>query len=346
MKALDLFCGAGGMSLGAKLAGIDVIKSVECDNHAVQTYCHNFKKVDVFADIIENFNEDDLNCKPDVVFGGPPCQGYSTSNQKTRTLTNPTNWLFKQFLRIIIFSEPMWVVVENVKGLLETEKRFFFNAIVNGLESCGYKISFAVLNAAEYGIPQKRSRLFVVGNKKGKKFKFPTIQSNVIALSDALSDLPSLENGANIDYLPYNSVEPSGYAKKLRNNCTGCSNHLVTKNALNIIERYKHIPQGGNWEDIPHYLMSNYKDRTRCHTGIYHRLIPSEPSVVIGNYRKNMLIHPYQDRGLSVREAARIQSFPDWFEFKGSIGFQQQQVCNAVPPYLAKVVFSGIIDAT
>ncbi|WP_164429944.1 DNA cytosine methyltransferase, partial [Pseudomonas viridiflava] len=92
-----------------------------------------------------------------------------------------------------------------------------------------------------------------------------------------------------------------------------CWNNIVTKNAKHIIERYKHIPQGGNWEDIPLALMQNYKDATRCHTGIYRRLKADEPSVVIGNFRKNMLIHPWQDRGLSVREAARLQSFPDAF---------------------------------
>jgi DNA (cytosine-5)-methyltransferase 1 len=132
----------------------------------------------------------------------------------------------------------------------------------------------------------------------------------------------------------------------MRGDLIKCSNNLVTGNAPHIIERYKHIPAGGNWEDIPKRLMSNYTDVQRCHTGIYRRLRHDEPSVVIGNFRKNMLIHPNKHRGLSVREAARLQSFPDSFRFHGSIGFQQQQVGNAVPPLLAKAVFRQILSVT
>ena len=160
----------------------------------------------------------------------------------------------------------------------------------------------------------------------------------------ALNDLPPLENGASICHLPYAKAASNSYIKHLRGELTNCNNHLVTRNSSIIIERYAHIPQGGNWENIPDYLMENYADKSRCHTGIYRRLCANEPSVVIGNYRKNMLIHPTQDRGLSVREAARLQSFPDDFIFKGSIGFQQQQVGNAVPPLLAKAIFQSLIS--
>jgi DNA (cytosine-5)-methyltransferase 1 len=163
-----------------------------------------------------------------------------------------------------------------------------------------------------------------------------------VSVDDAISDLPKLENGSNVDYAAYAMSAHSPYSKRMRTKNGGCLNHLVTRNSLNVVKRYVHIPQGGNWENIPDELMGNYADKSRCHTGIYHRLRFDTPSVVIGNYRKNMLIHPTQDRGLSVREAARIQSFPDSYVFKGSIGFQQQQVGNAVPPLLAKAVFQTI----
>jgi DNA (cytosine-5)-methyltransferase 1 len=128
----------------------------------------------------------------------------------------------------------------------------------------------------------------------------------------------------------------------MRNGEKMVSSNLVTRNAPIVTMRYKHVPRGGNWEDIPRRLMASYRKGYECHTGIYHRLDPNEPSVVIGNYRKNMLIHPFEDRGLSVREAARVQSFPDSYRFCGSIGFQQQQVGNAVPPLLAKAVFQAL----
>ena len=124
------------------------------------------------------------------------------------------------------------------------------------------------------------------------------------------------------------------------------SQNFVSRNKDYVLERYKHIKPGQNWKAIPEELMKNYTDTKNCHSGIYKRLDPNSPSVVIANYRKNMLIHPFENRGLSVREAARIQSFPDNFVFKGNLSFQQQQIGNAVPPLLAKVIFEQIIKLT
>jgi DNA (cytosine-5)-methyltransferase 1 len=345
MKALDLFCGAGGLALGAKLAGVEVVQAVEKDVHAATTYSFNFPDVSMFLGSVEDYSEINLHVKPDLIFGGPPCQGYSTSNQRTRTKNNPTNWLYKEFIRIVSLVEPTWVVMENVKGLIETENKYFLGSIISGFESVGYKVTFFVLNAVEFGVPQKRGRLFIVGNKSNYSFKICQEKfQKEVTVGEAINDLPMLINGADIDRLPYRHPCSSSYAKTLRGAAESCTNNIVTRNADYIIERYKHIPPGGNWANIPLSLMKNYKNRLKCHTGIYHRLHNDFASVVIGNFRKNMLVHPTQDRGLSVREAARIQSFPDWFEFKGSIGFQQQQVGNAVPPILAKVVFDSILS--
>lgn len=348
---IDLFAGAGGMSIGAINAGIDVKIAVEIDKYAAQTYKLNHPNTLVFNDDIRKFNLNSIRKFKSndikILFGGPPCQGFSTSNQKTRSRNNENNWLFKEYLRLAKSQRPDWVIVENVKGIIETEQGFFFDSINSELKKIGYTTNFAILNSADYGVPQIRNRIFIVGSLHGIKFEFPNpISKKKITVAEALSDLPSLENGAYYHELNYKTNSKNYYQKELRSKSFKSINNLVTRNNKLVIERYKHIPQGGNWESIPSKLMKNYKDFSRCHTGIYHRLKSNAPSVVIGNYRKNMLIHPTQNRGLSVREAARIQSFPDTFHFFGSIGFQQQQVANSVPPKLAEIVFKQLVKMT
>lgn len=349
MVGVELFCGAGGMALGAVQAGIDVRLAVDSDPYAASTYKHNHPKTKLSVLDIRKLHRINIHSrgKERIIFGGPPCRGFSISNQRTRCFSNPGNWLFLEFIRIVKLWRPDWVVFENVKGIIETEKGFFLARVIDNLEDCGYTISWWVLNSADFGVPQVRYRLFVIGSLHGIAVKKPkgTI-STYLTVGEALSDLPCLPNGASVSVMHYRSEPTSEYAKRMRGNLEHSPNHLVTRNAPYVIKRYKHIPPDGNWQSIPKKLMFNYSDCAKCHTGIYHRLANDRPSVVIGNYRKNMLIHPEQDRGLSVREAARLQSFPDWYEFKGSIGFQQQQVGNAVPPLLAKKVFDSIRKAS
>lgn len=345
MIGVDLFAGAGGMSLGARMAGVKVVLAIEKDTHAAATYAHNHPDTRLIIDDIANVKKIDVckRGKTSILFGGPPCQGFSTSNQRTRTRENPSNWLFREYVRIVRLWRPDWVVFENVKGIVETERGLFRDSIVRELEETGYTCSCGVLCASEFGVPQVRYRFFIIASRHGISVNMPKpTTGRRVTVRQAIADLPRLANGARNDYLAYKCKTRSLYAKSMRNGNIGCTGHLVTKNAPHIIRRYKHILQGRNWEDIPEKLMSNYTDRTRCHTGIYHRLHEDKPSVVLGNFRKNMLIHPWEDRGLSVREAARLQSFPDWYEFQGTIGFQQQQVGNAVPPMLAKAVFSAL----
>ena len=347
MIGVDLFAGAGGMSLGAVQAGIRVALAVECDPHAVKTYTHNHPGTRVHAGTISTLRKIDITAGrlPTVLFGGPPCQGFSTSNQRTRSVENADNWLFQEFLRVVGLWHPDWVVFENVQGMVETEGGVFLRSIIRGLERQQYTCAWWVLNALDYGVPQRRRRLVVVGSRHGLKLGPPRGTSpKPVTVREAISDLPDLPNGASFTLLPYKKMSHYRYAKHMRGKLEASPNHFVTFSAPHILERYRHVPPGGNWEQIPPRLMVNYADRTRCHTGIYRRLTEDEPSVVIGNFRKNMLIHPSQNRGLSVREAARLQSFPDWYEFKGSIGFQQQQVGNAMPPLLATAVFRAIMS--
>lgn len=344
---IDLFAGAGGMTLGAKQAGIRVIYAVERCAHAAATYRLNFPEIPVHVGDIRDVRS--LPVVPrsakTVLFGGPPCQGFSTSNQRTRSSLNPNNWLFEEFVRLTRQWKPDWVVIENVKGITETEGGRFLLAALESLEAAGYGTNTRLLNAVDFGAPQRRARVFIVASRDRAEFDFPSPTiGRLVTVNDAIVDLPKLSNGASIDELPYGSNATSSYSAGLRGRSKLVTGNLVTRNAPQILRRYAHVPQGGNWTDIPRRLMRHYSDIDRCHTGIYRRLDPSEPSVVIGNFRKNMLIHPTEDRGLSVREAARLQSIPDSFRFCGSIGFQQQQVGNMVPPMLGRAVLREVIE--
>ena len=338
------------MSLGAKLAGVDVVMAVEKDIHAADTYRNNHPACDLFVGDIRDFPPDAIasipkGSAPTVVFGGPPCQGFSYSNTRTRTVDNETNWLFEEYLRFVGIWEPDFVVFENVRGIIDTAGGMFLNSVMQHLRQLQYTLTSGVLNSKDHGVPQDRARFFLIGTRHKNKLLLPTKnRTPPPSVNDAIGDLPTLQNGASQSWLPYGNQKPSRYANQLRRDRDISPNHLVTRNAEYILKRYHHIPQGGNWENVPNSLMQNYRDRTRCHTKIYYRLRLDSPSTVIGNYRKNMLIHPTQHRGLSVREAARIQSFPDSYEFTGSIGFQQQQVANAVPPILSKTVFQALIQ--
>lgn len=336
------------MTLGAMDAGIEVLFAVERCSVAAATYRLNFPNIETFVGDIRDVVS--LPKKPPeaktIVFGGPPCQGFSTSNQRTRNAENPENWMYRELIRVAELWKPDWIVIENVKGIRETLKGFFLTEIEQSMQSAGYATTTTSLNAVHYGVPQRRERTFVMGSKNGVAIPDPPrLQGGPITVGEAIEDLPELMAGASINSLPYRKEVTNEFAQTLRGTLDAVTGNLVTRNAPHVLARYPHVPQGGNWEDIPSNLMENYGDRSKCHTGIYRRLTNAEPSVVIGNFRKNMLIHPFEDRGLSIREAARIQSVPDGFRFCGSIGFQQQQVGNMVPPRLARAVLAQVANA-
>ena len=342
---IDLFSGAGGMTLGARMAGIEVAYAVERCPVAASTYCLNFPSIPLFVGDIRDLRSlPGISCT--ILFGGPPCQGFSTSNQRTRNADNPHNWMYQEFIRIAQLCKPEWVVMENVKGILDTASGLFLTRIVEALERAGYTVSVSVLNAIDFGVPQRRTRAFIVGSRSGLSFATPAAAERAPrTVGMAICDLPALESGAAVDPLPYRCRPTNGYAKRLRGSLEQVTGNLVTRNAPHVLRRYPYVPQGGNWENVPPGMLGTYKNVRKCHTGIYRRLHSNQPSVVIGNYRKNMLIHPTEDRGLSVREAARIQAVPDHFCFSGSIGFQQQQVGNMVPPLLAEAVMRGVVSS-
>lgn len=345
MRAIDVFSGAGGMSLGAIMAGIDIAIAIENNQSAALTFKKNHPNTKVICEDIRNVGVQDLEY-PFVIFGGPPCQGFSTSNTKTRTSDNSNNSLFYEFIRLVNELKPKWFVFENVEGITSFEKGMVIEKLKKTFTELGYNVTYDVLFASDYGVPQNRNRFFMVGNRLGIDFFFPEKQKGKVSVYKAIHDLPVLKNGDLLSELPYKKGKPSRYASLLREGCNKSMQNFVSKNKEYVIARYKYVEQGGNWKSIPSNLMRNYTNSKNCHSGIYKRLDPKKPSVVIANYRKNMLIHPFEDRGLSVREAARIQSFPDNFLFEGSLSHIQQQIGNAVPPLLAKAIFQQIINLT
>ncbi|MGV3589875.1 MAG: DNA cytosine methyltransferase [Adhaeribacter sp.] len=349
-KAVDIFSGAGGMSVGAEMANIEITLAVEFDKFAAETYKANHPGTKVIQDDIAKINPKDfIDFKPFVLFGGPPCQGFSTSNTQTRNESNKNNHLYKEFLRFADELQPDWIVFENVEGISNYNRGSFVENLYNNFKDLGYKnIKKGVLCAADFGVPQKRNRFFLIGNRLGINFEFPTPSGKMVTVGEALADLPELRNGDKFDAKPYreNVGKLSDYAKFMRGNSETSRQNFVSRNEDYVIERYSFIGPGQNWRAIPDHLMDNYDNKENCHSGIYKRLDPNQPSVVISNYRKNMLIHPYQNRGLSIREAARLQSFPDNFIFKGPLMYMQQQIGNAVPPLLAKAIFNQIVSAS
>lgn len=346
---IDIFSGAGGLSLGAEMAGFQVKFAVEKDNSAAATYRHNHPNTLVLKDDIHNINPHDYllpNEHISIVFGGPPCQGFSFSNTMSRNMDNPNNSLFEEFVRFVHEIQPDWFLFENVEGFARFEKGKIQHLVEQCFRDMGYEVFPKVLWASDYGVPQHRNRFFMVGNHLGIKFEYPEPFGTKITVNDAIEDLPDLTNGQQMETMSYKmpASKASKYARMMRKGSKRCRQNYVSRNADYVIERYTHIKQGENWESIPDELMQNYANKQNCHSGIYKRLIAAEPSVVISNYRKNMLIHPFQDRGLSVREAARLQSFPDSFYFEGCLMSIQQQIGNAVPPLLAKAVFGKILE--
>ena len=353
MLAVELCGGAGGLARGLIAAGIEIAIAVEENKYAASTYRFNFPKVDLIEDDIRKVSGSDIlekldmgRGKLDLLVAGLPCQGFSESNRRTRTRRNPRNQLYREVLRLLGEVNPRWFVIENVAGINTLDSGRFLKRMIHEFGAAGYRTENSVLNAGDFGVPQCRRRAFIVGTRAPRAFTFPEGEEETpTTVRDAIADLPELENGANVDRLGYGTdrKDIGRYADSLRpSNLDAVTGNQVSRNTPRVIERYRHIGMGQNWSAIPETLMENYGNRSLCHTGIYYRLRWDEQAKVIGNFRKNMLIHPAQDRGLSIREAARLQSFDDQHEFIGPLNDRQQQVGDAVPPRLAEAVGSTL----
>ena len=358
---IDLFCGAGGLSEGFRQAGCHVLAGNDYDAAAGETFKATHSEAVFLEGPIQNHSAGDFlraaglkKGELDVLVGGPPCQGFSVYNHQ-RGMHDERSSLYREYLRVVEGLAPKWVVLENVTGMTSAGGGAAVDAIVQGLEDLGYKVEKRILKAEEYGVPQERRRLVFIGNRVGLPITWPEKTHGeglrpLVTVKDAIGDLPRLENGEDKGVTSYGKPAFSEYQRMLRGNSTHVQNHSAPKLSKINVDRMQHIPAGGSWRDIPTELLpaGMKKAKRSDHTKRYGRLRWEGLSSTIltkCDLHWGAYIHPEQDRSLTVREAARFQSFPDWFEFKGSRTEQFVQVGNAVPPLLGRKIAEGILQS-
>jgi len=376
MKLVDFFSGAGGLSCGLEMAGFKSVLGSDIHPVYSDTFRKNHPKSKVTTIDICELSEHDIleltQLKPgelDLIAGGPPCQGFSI-NAPVRSLDDQRNHLFKEFLRIANALKPKAILIENVPGFISLGKGTVVEAVYAELKKMGYSVSHKILFAGHYGIPQLRFRTFFIALRDTTIIEFPEPTHNAHAIAnfsgakelcfkidplfsqhlkdkttvwDAISDLPELNLGEVLDGVEYPTKPKSEYQDILRSGSTKVFNHACAKLGKKNLDRLKHIPQGGSWRDIPFDLLPEGLKRARRsdHTKRYGRLHPQEMCSTIltkCDPHWGSFFHPTQDRALSVREAARIQSFPDNYIFTGNLTQMFEQVGNAVPPLMAKAI--------
>jgi DNA (cytosine-5)-methyltransferase 1 len=350
LSAVDLFCGAGGLSEGLKTAGFNIKLAIDLGEEQCRVYSYNHPSVKVLnADIkkIKRFSSAlkwaGIKGKVKLLAGGSPCVGFSKANTKTRG-AHPQNNLAFEFVRAIAEIMPEAFLIENVEGIMSVGCGEIAFKIISLLEKFGYCVQIMKLNAAEYGVPQKRKRIFLTGCFYGEARKpKPFPMSNNTVQDAIIGDLPPLAGSAGSEFMKYFAPPATEYQKYLRGSQKTLLDHVVTKHSERVTERMRLIPPGSSLVDLikAGKIPKNLKIKVD-HKSVYRRLSPDEPSVTIANVRKAMTIHPFEDRILSVREAARLQSFPDRYKFSPHVMYSQQMVADSVPPLLAKVVGKSI----
>lgn len=359
--AVDLFCGAGGLSEGFRQAGFDVLVGQDHDVQAGKTFAATHPEARFIGGPIQHVTAQQLlesagkqRGEIDVIVGGPPCQGYSVYNHQ-RGENDPRAGLFREYLRIVEGIQPRWLVMENVTGITSIAGGDVVREIERAIGQLGYRVDMRVLKAEQFGVPQERRRVFFVATRTDAHIAFPEPTHGpgllpFVTVWDAISDLPALENGEDAAPQAYPNRPQNGYQALLRGDCTTVSNHSASRLARINLERMRHIPPGGSWRDIPRELLpaGMLKAKRSDHTKRYGR--PRKDDLACTVLTKcdvhwGAYIHPAQDRAFTVREAARLQSFPDCFRFQGSRTEQYVQVGNAVPPLLGKRVAESLLRA-
>jgi len=332
LKVLSLFSGCGGLDLGFENAGYEVVAAIDNWQDALNTLQSNFPKTKVLnIDLgeLQKHQFDEFKHGIDVVIGGPPCQGFSISGK--RDVDDPRNKLYTGFLEVVKHVNPKAFVMENVPNLVSMGQGAILKKILSDFEKQGYSLEYKILTASDFGVPQNRKRVFIVGIKN-KNFKFPlakfTTERRLTCL-DAIGDLPE---GDLADGSEYKLKHKTEYQELMRFGSEGIFNHQITKHDTKTVETISLVPDGGNYKSLPEDLQM-----TRRVNIAWTRYSSKKPSLTIDTGHRHHFHYKY-NRVPTVRESARLQSFPDNFIFLGSKTSQYKQVGNAVPPLLAQVV--------
>ena len=321
-KYIDLFSGSGGFSLGFDNEGFQNVFSIDIEPSFCETYRHNFYNHQLIEKDICELSDSEIKYLKefddiDVVIGGPPCQGFSIAgNIGRKFVDDPRNRLFKEFVRVVKVVKPKFFVMENVARLYTHNKGETRNEILKDFETLGYKVDCKILNSADYGVPQVRKRAIFIGTNTNQKIEFPTKEvENYVSVKEALSSYPKLKSGEE----------------------SSIPNHIAMSHSEQMLNKMSYVTDGGDRNEIPIKIRPKTGDVRK-----YIKYASDKPSVcVTGDMRK--IFHYEQNRALTVRELAKLQSFPDDFIFKGTRISQQQQVGNSVPPKMASAIAKAII---
>lgn len=363
LKVIDLFSGVGGLSYGfAHDDHFEIIAANEILPNMAKAYSLNHPTAKVYAEDIKDFNikkiEKDLGIKAseiDIIVGGPPCQAYSTVGK--RLIDDPRGKLFQEYYRVLKEFNPKLFLFENVKGLLSMQDGELLKTIISLFESLGYKVKYKLLNAADYGAPQIRERVIIIGSKLKTEFEYPepthynpeeenSLLKNklkpYLTLEEAISDLPFIRT--NEESFKYTSEPKNDFQRLMRKNAPEkLMDHNSPKNNDKLVKMMELLPDGGTPEDLPEHLRptSGFKNT-------YCRLWWKRPSTTItrnlSTPSSSRCIHPKAPRPLTTREGARIQCFPDDYQFYGSRGDRNLQIGNAVPTFLSQALSKSILD--
>ena len=350
---IDLFAGCGGFSVGFEKAGYSIVKAVEYDKAIAASYSHNHRNTLMYAEDIGKIDDEKhfSRGESDVIIGGPPCQGFSMAGARIREknafMNDPRNFLFRNYVNVVKIVRPKIFLLENVKGILSKDKGAIFKEIVNAFSNPDnfdgdrYYLHYKVCKAVEYGVPQQRERVVIIGvlnHDFDIDFAFTNARLDInekyphffdkVSLKDAISDLAEPTEEGRVDLSPCKTQ----YQEFLREKCSFTNNHIASRHNSIAVERMKNVNVGENWQVLNEDIHS-------VHSGAYGRLSWDKPTMTITTRfdtpAGGRFIHPDKNRTLTPREAARVQSFPDSFEFVGNKTNICKQIGNAVPPKMA-----------